>query len=107
MSNLRIFLMIAVMALVTVFTRFLPFLLLKSGKKLPPRAEKVLHALPGASMGMLVVYCLKDLDFASPQGSVPAMIACLVTAAAQHIRKNSVLSIVLGTAAYMILLKLI
>ena len=44
----------------TVLTRFLPFFAFRNGA---PRYIRYLgNVLPGAIFGMLVVYCLKDVD---------------------------------------------
>lgn len=101
-AEIKTLLTVAVLALVTALTRVLPFLLLKSGRAPSKKAEKVLRALPGASMGLLVVYCLKDVSFASPAGYLPALLGCLVTAGTALWKRNGVFAIVLGTAAYMV-----
>ena len=49
-------LLIAVMVLVTMLTRFLPFLIFGEGKKTPPIITQLGQVLPFAIMGMLVVY---------------------------------------------------
>jgi branched-subunit amino acid transport protein AzlD len=57
-------LLILVMALVTIALRFLPFLLFPSGDKIPAPMLYLSKVLPCAVMGMLVVYCLKNVNTA-------------------------------------------
>lgn len=95
---------VAVMALVTALLRFLPFLTL--GKREPPAWLDTLgKRLPYAIMGMLVVYCLKDVSVLTLGGWLPALIACAVVAGLYIWRRNTLLSIVAGTVCYMILVQ--
>ena len=54
--------LIVVAVLVTMATRFLPFLIFGENRKTPPIIEYLGKVLPFAIMGMLVVYCLKDVS---------------------------------------------
>ena len=54
---------IVVATLVTMATRFLPFLIFGSGRKTPEIVTYLGKVLPCAIMGMLVVYCFKDVSF--------------------------------------------
>ena len=65
---------IVVAALVTMATRFLPFLIFGQGRKTPDIIVYLGKVLPYAIMGMLVVYCLKDVSFLSaPSAPVAAL----------------------------------
>ena len=100
-------LLIVVAVLVTMSTRFLPFLIFGEKRKTPPIIEYLGKVLPCAIMGMLVVYCLKDVSFlASPYG-LPELIACAVVAALHVWKRNSLLSIGGGTVCYMLLVQLV
>ena len=60
-----------------------------------------------AIMAVLVVYCLKDA-FANPvKTGIPQGIGVLVVAASYNWKKNTLLSIFLGTAAVMLAMRLI
>ncbi|MBQ6399866.1 MAG: branched-chain amino acid transporter permease [Clostridia bacterium] len=98
-------LLVAVMAVVTMLLRFLPFLMFK--KKTPAYVSYLGRVLPPAIIGMLVVYCLKDVRVLSPPFGAPELIACLLTGLLQAWRRNSLLSILAGTAAYMLLVQLV
>lgn len=98
-------LLVAVVALVTAATRFLPFLIF--GKKTPAFVEYLGKVLPCAIMGMLVIYCLKDVSFLSGSHGIPEILCCLVTAGLHVWKRNSLLSIGAGTVLYMLLVQLV
>ena len=100
-------LLIAVAVLVTMATRFLPFLIFGEKRKTPPIIEYLGKVLPCAIMGMLVVYCLKDVSFLSAPFGLPELIACVVVAALHMWKRNSLLSIGGGTVCYMLLVQLV
>lgn len=107
MSNEKMWLAIAVIALVTAALRFLPFVVFSNGKKTPALVDKLGRLLPFAIMGMLVVYCLKDVSVSSPASFVPALVGCAVVGGIYVWRRNTLLSILLGTICYMLLVQLI
>ena len=100
-------LLITVAVLVTMATRFLPFLIFGEKRKTPPIIEYLGKVLPCAIMGMLVVYCLKDVSFLSAPFGLPELIACVVVAALHVWKRNSLLSIGGGTVCYMLLVQLV
>ena len=100
-------LLIAVAVLVTMATRFLPFLIFGEKRKTPAVIEYLGTVLPCAIMGMLVVYCLKDMSFLSSPFGLPELISCVVVAALHVWKRNSLLSIGGGTVCYMLLVQLV
>ena len=100
-------LLVAVAVLVTMATRFLPFLIFGEKRKTPPVIEYLGTVLPCAIMGMLVVYCLKDVSFLSTPFGLPELISCVVVAALHVWKRNSLLSIGGGTVCYMLLVQLV
>lgn len=97
---------IVIMAGVTFLLRSLPFLIFSKGKT-PPFIEFLGKYLPFAIIGMLVVYCLKDVrPLAYPYG-LPELIAVLIVALLHIWKRNTLLSIVCGVVAYMLLVQLI
>ena len=65
------------------------------------------RVLPYAVMAMLVVYCLKGLDFSTP-GKYPPELLCTILVAGLHAwKRNTLLSIGVGTVAYMLLVQLV
>ena len=100
-------LLIAVAVLVTMVTRFLPFLIFGEKRRTPPIIEYLGTVLPCAIMGMLVVYCLKDVSFLTNPFGLPELIACVVVAALHVRKRSSLLSIGGGTVCYMLLVQLV
>lgn len=100
-------LLIVVAVLVTMVTRFLPFLIFGENRRTPPIIEYLGKVLPCAIMGMLVVYCLKGVSFLSSPYGLPELIACVVVAALHVWKRNSLLSIGGGTVCYMLLVQLV
>lgn len=98
---------ISLVVLATCITRFLPFVLFKDEKKTPVFIQQLSDTLPYACMGLLVIYCLKDVSFLNfPYGLCEIIsILCIIFI---HIRKRNVLlSITLGTIIYMVLLQIL
>ena len=100
-------LLIAAAVLVTAATRFVPFLIFGEKRKTPAIIEYLGAVLPCAIMGMLVVYCLKDVSFVKGSFGVPELISCAAVSALHIWKRNSLLSIGGGTVCYMLLVQLV
>ncbi len=91
--------LVGAMAAVTALLRFLPFIAFRRGT--PPYVAYLGRVLPPAIIGMLVVYCLKDVNLAAAPHGVPELVAGLCVVAAQAWKRNALVSILAGTAVYM------
>ena len=100
-------LLIAVVALVTIGLRYLPFLIFGENRQTPPVIAYLGQVLPYAIMGMLVVYCLKDVRLAAAPFGIPEVIGCAVVAGLHIWKRNTLLSIGAGTICYMLLVQLV
>ena len=100
-------LVIVVTALVTMFLRFVPFLLFGGKRETPAYISYLGRLLPYAVMAMLVVYCLRNISFLSATFGVPELISCAVVALLHVWKRSSILSILGGTACYMLLVQLV
>ena len=107
MPDLHSALIVAVVALVTIGLRFLPFAVFSGSKPVPPFVAYLGRVLPYAIMGMLVVYCLRNISFASAPHGLPEMISCALVAILHLWKRNTLISIVGGTACYMLLVQLV
>ena len=104
MSEIRIWITILVIAAVTAAIRFAPFVLFGGKRSTPAILDRLGKVLPYAVMGMLVVYCLPGVTpFAWPFG-LPEFIAIAVVVACHIWKRNTLVSIILGTVSYMLLL---
>ena len=99
--------LIIVAALVTMATRFLPFLIFGEKRETPKLVTYLGQVLPFAIMGMLVIYCMKDVSFLSAPFGAPELIGCAVVALLHLWKRNSLLSIGVGTVCYMLLVQLV
>lgn len=106
MSNTYVIAMIAVMAIVTMLLRFLPFMIFGE-RKTPKYIDYLGKYLPYAIMGMLVVYCLKGITFMGAPFGIPEIIAIAVTAGLHIWKRNTLISIICGTVCYMLLIQFI
>ena len=107
MPNLHSALIVAVAALVTAALRFLPFLIFGENRKTPPIIAYLGQVLPYAIMGMLVVYCLKDMTLTAAPFGIPEAIGCAVVALLHIWKRSTLLSIGAGTVCYMLLVQLV
>ena len=97
--------LIAVMSAVTVLLRALPFLVFR--KKVPAYVTYLGRVLPPAIIGMLVIYCLKDTTVTAAPFGAPELIAGALVVILQAWKRNALLSILSGTAVYMLLIRLV
>ncbi len=104
-TNIHVALIITISAAVTLLLRALPFVVFNGKKETPKFILYLSDVLPYAVMGMLVVYCLKNINFLGENHGIPELISVAVVAGLHAWRKNTLLSIIVGTALYMILLQ--
>lgn len=95
---------LAIVSIVTIALRFLPFVFF-THRKTPKIVEKLGASLPHAIMGMLVVYCLKSVNIKSVSGFLPELIATVTVAVLYIWKRNTLLSIIVGTILYMVLVQ--
>lgn len=105
--NLYAWITVAVIALVTAAIRFLPFLAFRGGRRIPRWIEKLGKALPAAMMGMLVVFCLRGVTVTTLSGWIPALVGCAVVTVTYLWKRNTLISILLGTLCYMLLVQIV
>lgn len=98
---------IFVVAVCTLLTRALPFMIFGGKRQVPQVVQYLGKVLPPAIMAILVVYCMKSVDFFGIDHGMPEIIASLVVVGLHLWRKNTLLSIGVGTVCYMILVQLI
>lgn len=97
--------LIAVIALVTIALRFLPFVIFSGKRQTPAYISYLGKVLPFSIMGMLVIYCLRNISFSAAPFGIPELLSCAVVAALHLWKRNTLLSIAAGTIFYMILVQ--
>lgn len=86
-------------------TRWLPFWLFPENRKPPEVVMYLGRVLPTATMGLLVVYCLKSVQWTAVPHGAPELLAIAAVAALHTWKRNVLLSIAGGTAFYMVLVQ--
>ena len=89
----------------TMLTRFLPFLVFGRKKEAPKYIQYLGKVLPAAVFGLLVVYCLKDINLFTGSHGIPEAIAIFVVVLLHVWKRQMLLSIAGGTVCYMVLLQ--
>ena len=107
MNTAQHMIIIALCALATMLTRFLPFILFPAGKPTPKFIRYLGFALPAAVFSMLVVYCLKNVSILSGSHGLPELIAILLVVGLHLWKRKMLLSISAGTIIYMLLVQLV
>ena len=98
-------LFIVVISAVTVIIRFLPFIVFS--KKTPKPIAYLSEVLPYAVMGMLIVYCLKDVSFIGGYHGIPEFICICLVILLHKLFHNTLLSVAAGVISYMLLIQFI
>ena len=103
-DTLRMLVIIVVIALATFATRVLPFLCF--GSKEPPAILSTIEKnLPPMILLLLVIYCLKDVQWLAAPYGVPELFSIGVVAGLHFWKRNAMLSIFAGTGLYMALVQ--
>ncbi len=98
---------IAIVVLGTMLTRFLPFLLFPAGRPTPKYIQYLGKVLPAAVFGLLIIYCLRNVNLLAGSHGIPELISILVVVALHRWKRQMLLSIAGGTVCYMLLVQLI
>jgi branched-subunit amino acid transport protein AzlD len=103
-NTLQLLVIIAVVALATFATRVLPFICF--GSREPPVILLAIEKnLPPMILLLLVIYCLKDVQWFSAPHGIPELLSIGIVAGLHFWRKNAMLSIFIGTIFYMIIVQ--
>lgn len=107
LTPIQTLIMIGAVALGTILTRFLPFILFPDNKETPKYIVYLGSVLPYAIIGLLVVYCLKGISITTLPFALPEFISitCIIIL---HIwKRNTLLSIGMGTVVYMVMVQFV
>ena len=107
MSPFEAALTIGLAAAATITTRFAPFLLIPSAERTPRWVRYLGRELAPATFILLVVYCLKSVNFAEPLQAVSTIAALIAIAIAHRICHNMMISMSAGIVCYMVLLRVL
>lgn len=105
MTTAQLLLTVGMMVLGTQITRVLPFLCFPGSRRIPTAVDYLGNVLPYAAIGLLLVYCLKDVTVTASPFGLPELLALLVLFLLHRLRHNTLLSIAGGTVVYMLLVQ--
>lgn len=113
MSLLQQIISIAIAAVANFLTRATPFFVFdhdhgdRRSDDISPFIEGLGKFLPPAIMGMLVVYCFRNVNFLAGTHGLPEVIATVITILIHLWRRSMCLSLLVGTVSYILLVNLI
>ena len=90
-----------------LLTRILPVIIFGRSEHVPEFILYLGKVIPYTAMGLLIVYCLRDVSVLSGTHGLPELIAMIVVVASYLWKRNTIVSVVLGTAVYMVLLQMV
>ena len=107
LTPMETLLTILAVTLGTQITRWLPFLLFPERKDPPGVVLYLGRVLPPAMMGLLVIYCFRNVSWLSGSHGAPELLAVALVAILHVWKRNNLLSIGLGTVFYMFLIQVV
>ena len=96
-------LIMAVMGGAVLATRILPVLVFGRSDKIPEFILYLGKVIPYTAMGLLIVYCLRDVSVVHGSHGLPELIALAVVTASYLWKRNTIFSVIIGTVLYMFL----
>lgn len=96
---------IAVMGLAVLATRIVPVLIFGRGEKVPEFVLYLGRVVPYTAMGLLIVYCLRDMPVLEAPHGLPEIIALAAVSVTYLWKRNTIFSVVIGTVLYMFLVQ--
>lgn len=107
MIDMHAVMIIAVAAIVTELIRFAPFVIFGDKRTTPEFITYLGKVLPYAIMGMLVVFCLKGISLVEAPHGLPELLASALVVGLHIWKRNTLISIIGGTACYMLLINFV
>lgn len=105
MNDIHSVVLIAVIAAVTIILRFLPFVIFNGKREVPKYIIFLGDKLPYAIIGMLIIYCLREVSFGAVSDWLPSFISIIIVVILHIWKRNTLLSIIGGTFVYMFLVQ--
>lgn len=103
LSTSQMLITVLVAGAVTFATRLIPFAAF--GKREVPKIVKYLgDIMPPAIIGILIIYCIKDSYTFDMNTLAPQLIAIALTVIVHLWKRNTLISISVGTVSYMLLI---
>lgn len=98
---------ILIMSIITFGLRAAPFILFSRNRTTPKVITYLGNGLPPAVIGMLIIYCVRNVSVQAFPYGLAEMFSIAFVAILHLWRKNTLLSIVGGTLLYMVFVQFI
>lgn len=99
--------MILVVGLTTMFTRAIPFLFFGRKQEVPSMIKYLGTVLPASIMIILVIYGIRNTPFGTFPHGLPEMVSLALIVLVQAKSRKTFLSVFVGTACYMTLIRML
>ena len=104
-DHIHALIILLIMGAATLATRIIPVLLFGRGDKVPEFILYLGRTVPYTAMGLLIVYCLRDVSLFSGHHALPELISLAVVTLSYLWKRNTIVSVALGTVVYMIMVQ--
>ena len=94
-------------AVCTFLTRLFPFALFGRHQEPPAIIRYLGYVLPSSVIAILIIYCIRDIDVTLISSFAPKFIAIALVGALHVWKRNNLISIGVGTVAYMLLVQIV
>lgn len=105
-NNKYAFIILLIVTGITFLIRISTFLLFRN-KEMPKSIKYIANILPLAIMPTLVIYCIRETAWTDYRSVIPTFVAITITALVHLWKKNFILSLIIGTATFMILIRVL
>lgn len=103
LSTSKMLITILVAGMCTFATRLIPFAAF-GNRKVPEIVKYLGKIMPPAIIGVLIIYCIKDSYSLDINTILPQLLGIAVTAGMHLWKRNTLLSISVGTISYMLMI---
>ncbi len=104
-DSIHSLIILVIMGAVTLATRIVPVLLFGRGDRVPDFILYLGRTVPYTAMGLLIVYCLRDVSLVTGSHGLPELIALIVVTVSYLWKRNTIVSVAVGTFVYMLLVQ--
>ncbi len=100
-------LIVLIISLVTIILRIGPAWIFPPDKPTPDILVYLSKVMPPAVIGMLIIYCFRNIDFTQYPFGISEILSGIVTITSFLITKSTILSILFGTILYMFMIQVV
>lgn len=107
MTSIQIWITFFIFVGFTMLTRFITFIIFPEDSSPPQEIIYLGSVLPTAAMGLIVVFALRETTVLSYPFALPEIIATVAIILIHYFKRNTIVSIAVGTIFYMFLVQIV